>query len=64
MATQADNVKLISMTDGGDGSTFFSVEFEDGSSIGQNPDLPYDGHVEYIRKEDGSFEEKIVWDKT
>lgn len=38
-------VKTIKITDGGDGSTFFKITFEDGAETYANPDIPYDGHV-------------------
>jgi hypothetical protein len=38
-------VKTIQITDGGDGSTFLTITFVDGSQRTFNPDIPYDGHV-------------------
>ena len=36
-----DNIKCVNASDGGDGSTFFEIEFTDGTSFTWNPDLPY-----------------------
>ncbi len=57
---QADSIKRLKVEDGGDGSTFVTVEFEDGSSVYENPDIIDCGYTEYVRQEDGTLEERTV----
>lgn len=42
MSQLPDNIESVQASDGGDGSTFFSIQFTDGTEFSWNPDLPYD----------------------
>jgi hypothetical protein len=57
---QKDTVVSIEASDGGDGSTFFTINFQDGSSISENPDLPYDGEL-LITYADGVRKETVTY---
>jgi hypothetical protein len=52
-------VVSIKVEDGGDGSTFFKLTFDDGSTSSKNPDIPYDGHVIIHVDEDGTTREEV-----
>lgn len=53
------NLVSIKVEDGGDGSTFFTVTFDDGTEVRANPDVPYDGYI-VLHYEDGRFREETV----
>jgi hypothetical protein len=50
----------IRVSDGGDGSTFFKLAFDDGTFAYENPDIPYDGHVMIYVAADGTTQEVVV----
>lgn len=52
MSNLPPQFKTVSAHDGGDGSTFFSVEFTDGTEWSWGPDIPYSDF--YGKLPDGS----------
>jgi prefoldin subunit 5 len=56
---QKDTIDTIEAADGGDGSTFLTITFQDGSSVYVNPELQYDSTLVITFKDGVIVKEEI-----